>query len=229
MGEVSAAALLPCDGEEGRGAGSTAAAARQDTRGYLRAVAVHFEGVDAGLVPALSLQEGAIFRQLQAGTAKIAPLKYFDPVMFAVLGTKGFKVNHNNNKKIQQIISLAFIRQRGRWKSALEGECDKRVNATSASTHRARTNWCHLPAHRATRRAARNPSSLHLPTAAVHLQTHRSGDAVSSGTRSPSPTCGSPHQPTNPPSQIQHQLQPQLSMHSRRKKNQIYIQSVKRH
>lgn len=51
---------------------------------YLRAVAVHFEGIDAGLVPALSLQEGAIFCQLQAGTPKVAPLEYFDPVMLAM-------------------------------------------------------------------------------------------------------------------------------------------------
>lgn len=58
---------------------------------YLRAVAVHFEGIDAGLVPALSLQEGAIFCQLQAGTPKMAPLEYFDPVMLTMLGTKGLE------------------------------------------------------------------------------------------------------------------------------------------
>lgn len=63
----------------------------QDTWSYLRAVAVHFEGIDAGLVPALSLQEGAVFCQLQAGTPKMAPLEYFDPVMLAVLGTKGLQ------------------------------------------------------------------------------------------------------------------------------------------
>lgn len=63
----------------------------RDTSSYLRAIAIHFEGVDAGLVPALSLQEGAIFRQLQAGTTEMAPLKYLDPVVLAMLGTEGFE------------------------------------------------------------------------------------------------------------------------------------------
>lgn len=76
-----------------------AVAACWDTCNYLRAIAVHFEGVDAGLVPALSLQEGAIFRQLQAGPGEMAPLKYFNPVMLAVLGTKGLE----STKKIKSM------------------------------------------------------------------------------------------------------------------------------
>lgn len=118
----------------------------QDTWNYLRAVAVHFEGIDAGLVPALSLQEGAVFCQLQAGTPKMAPLEYFDPVMLAVLGTKGLQ-STATPKKVQQSISPAFIRQRGRQKGALEGECEEQSKTTGASTNRARTNLCCLPEH----------------------------------------------------------------------------------
>lgn len=107
MGGVSAAASLLCGpGYKGCGAGSTAAAACRDPCGYLRAVAVHFEGVDAGLVPALSLQEGAIFRQLQTGTTKMAPFKYFDPVILAVLGTKGYE----STKKKKEECSKLFPR-----------------------------------------------------------------------------------------------------------------------
>lgn len=111
MGGVSAAALLPC-GAGYRGCGAEAAAAAcWDTCSYLRAVAVHLEGVDAGLVPALSLQEGAIFRQLQAGPGEMAPLKYFNPVVLAVLGRKGLE-----STRIINACNYfpAFMRQRGR-------------------------------------------------------------------------------------------------------------------
>lgn len=226
MGEVSAAASLPCGaGYKGRRAGSTAAAACRDTRGYLRAVTVHFEGVDAGLVPALSLQEGAIFRQLQAGTAKMAPLKYFNPVMLAVLGTKGFE--STKKKKMQQIISLAFIRQRGRPKGASEGECEKLSNTTSASMHKL------MPHPSTPRQPEKQPETpqlctrLHLPTAAIHMQTHRSWDALCSGTHNPSPICRSPP-PAHKPSVPNTASATALALHALTQQKKIYIQSVQR-
>ena len=113
---------------------STTAAAHRDTCGYLRAIAVHFEGVDAGLVPALSLQEGAIFRQLQAGTAKMAPLKYFDPVMLAVLGTKGFE---STSPKNAGNFFPIFYKMKRKMEGCFAAECEKQSDTTNASAHRA--------------------------------------------------------------------------------------------
>lgn len=57
--------------------------------GYSRAITIHPDGVDVGLLPAPAPQTGAVLSELHAAAAEAAPFKQLDAVVLPVLGTTG--------------------------------------------------------------------------------------------------------------------------------------------
>lgn len=93
----------------------------------------------------MSLQEGAVFCQLQAGTPKMAPLEYFDPVILAVLGTKGLESTatpKKHNRLFLQLLSDKEGDRRVLWKGNVKSNprplvpaCTEHAQTRASSQH----------------------------------------------------------------------------------------------